>query len=118
MTHEKEIKDFIEANTPVIFGGAKWGGNRDTKLHKAIKAMYEENKKLKQRIAELEKWQPIETAPESKMVIVLKDGEVHKAERMLGHYWALPEKDNCGFRHNIKDPECWTPLPTPPQENE
>ena len=53
MTHEKEIKDFIEANTPVIFGGAKWGGNRDTKLHKAIKAMHEENKKLKCANAEL-----------------------------------------------------------------
>ena len=84
-------------------------------LETEIKQHYEPKiEQLKKRIAELEKWQPIETAPESKMVIVLKDGEVHKAERMLGHYWALPEKDNCGFRHNIKDPECWTPLPTPP----
>lgn len=154
MTHEKEIKELIEAGEKARDVTWRYSGrlraitsplepfepiivnvvslpeyeNNGKFIEKAansriaIKAMYEENLRLKERIAELEKgdeWMPIDDAPKDGTTFLIYDsGEYRECwwsgDEVIGwtSYQTEPYLFPCYF------PTHWKPLPTPPQENE
>ena len=65
-------------------------------------------------------WQPIETAPVHKSVLVFMDGCVFQGilnEYNVYHYWEFPFADyhGCGCCSDTKDlPTHWMPLPKAP----
>lgn len=149
MTHEKEIKELIEEGCQVLnmdCDGIERQIDALTKSQReAIKAMHEENKRLKERIAELEKadeWQPIETAPKDDREILVASFRVVKNHNDLNEAYlccdyivnSYYKKHGQGkAQKNFKEgfylpwqfgsgvmlvPTHWKPLPTPPEENE
>jgi hypothetical protein len=90
----------------------------DRELLNANADLLAENKRLKEAM----EWQPIETAPKDKMVILgLPDFESDEGWVVAGEYCEHGVDDGAGWYNQFErdcqiHPTHWMPLPTPPQE--
>jgi len=65
-------------------------------------------------------WQPIETAPNGKEILVFMEGEIFQGN-FEGTYWEFATADfhGCGCCSGTRDyPTHWMPLPEPPKGQE